>query len=98
MNNDNIKGIHAYVYNSRRHPVGVLAAQPSEADPQRVIIGWSKCNASAGDRFNKQLGVKIAYERSAQSSYADIPESMNEEYDLFLTRAQRYFQNKKVIG
>jgi len=40
MNND-IKGIHAYVYNNKRHPVGVLAAQPSTAKPNEVIIGWS---------------------------------------------------------
>ncbi len=97
MNND-IKGIHAYVYNNKRHPVGVLAAQPSTAKPNEVIIGWSKCNHSAGDRFNKQMGVKIAYERSAQQSYADIPESMNEAYDHFLARAQRYFSDKHVIG
>jgi hypothetical protein len=96
--NNNIKGIHAYVYNSRRHPVGVLAAQPSMADPKEVIIGWSKCNASAGDRFNKQLGVQIAYERSAQSSYADVPESMTEDYGRFLDRARRYFNDKNVIG
>ena len=97
MNND-IKGIHAYVYNTKRHPVGVLAAQPSMADSNEVIIGWSRCNVAAGDRFNKQMGVKIAYERSAQGSYADIPESMNDDYYLFVDRAKRYFQNKKVIG
>jgi len=97
MNND-IKGIHAYVYNNKRHPVGVLAATPSTAKPSEVIIGWSKCNHSAGDRFNKQMGVKIAYERSAQQSYADIPDSMNEQYYQFLDRARRYFNDKNVIG
>ena len=97
MNND-IKGIHAYVYNNKRHPVGVLAAQPSTANASEVIIGWSRCNLAAGDRFNKYMGVKIAYERSAQSSYADIPDSMNEQYHAFKARAARYFQDKNVIG
>jgi len=97
MNND-IKGIHAYVYNNKRHPVGVLAAQPSVANASEVIIGWSRCNVAAGDRFNKQMGVKIAYDRSAHRSFADIPESMTEQYDHFLDRARRYFNDKNVIG
>jgi len=97
MNNNDIKGIHAYVYNTKRHPIGVLAAQPSTAKPTEVIIGWSKCNASAGDRFNKQIGVKIAYERSAKRSSVGIPGSMDEPYYQFLGRARRYFNDKNVI-
>lgn len=98
MNKNNINGIHAYVYNAKRHPVGVLAAQPSEAVPSEVIIGWSKCNASAGDRFDKKRGVEIAYNRSATRSYLDIPESMTQQYYEFLNRATRYFSDKNVIG
>jgi hypothetical protein len=96
--NNNINGIHAYVYNTKRHPVGVLAAQPSLADPKEVIIGWSKCNASAGDRFDKKRGVEIAYSRSATGSLQDIPDSMLEEYTNFTVRATRYFSDKNVIG
>ena len=95
---NNINGIHAYVYNSKRHPVGVLAAQPSEANPREVIIGWSKCNASAGDRFDRKRGVAIAYERSATGSMQDIPESMSNQYEQFNERARRYFSDKIVLG
>ena len=95
---NNINGIHAYVYNNKRHPVGVLAAQPSTAKSSEVIIGWSKCNASAGDRFDKKRGVEIAYQRSATRSYLDIPDSMIQDYYLFLNRATRYFSDKTVLG
>lgn len=94
--NNNIKGIHAYVYNSKRHPVGVLAAQPSMADANEVIIGWSKCNTSAGDRFDKKRGVEIAYERSAARSTQHIPDSMLDQYNQFVSRSRRYFRDKVV--
>lgn len=95
--NNNIKGIHAYVYNTKRHPVGVLAAQPSEANPNEVIIGWSRCNFSAGDRFNRAEGVRIAYARSATGSTRDIPMTMQEDYDAFYDRATKYFKDRSVI-
>lgn len=90
-------GIHAYVYNNKRHPVGVLAAAPSNANSNEVIIGWSRCNQGAGDRFNKSEGVRIAYERSLTGSTRDIPASMAAEYELFYERATRYFQDRNVI-
>ena len=93
MNN----GIHAYVYNSRRHPVGVLAAVPSRANPDQVVIGWSRCNNSAGDRFNKHIGVQIAYERSLKQSTAEVPMTMEAEYTEFYDRATRYFKDRAVV-
>ena len=96
MNND-IKGIHAYVYNNKRHPVGVLAAVPSKVNPKEVIIGWSKCNLSAGDRFNRKEGVRIAYARSETQSVQDIPVTMDAAYEAFFDRATRYFKDRNVI-
>lgn len=93
----NYNGIHEYVYNSKRHPVGVLAAAPSDSNPREVIIGWSLCNRSAGDKFDKRKGVEIAYERSLASSVANIPDSMNEQYEEFVSRASRYFKDRNVI-
>lgn len=101
MNND-IKGIHAYVYNKSdpkslaRHPVGVLAAQPSANDPLAVVIGWSRCNQAAGDRFDRKEGTRIAYARSAVGSISPVPQSMRLEYELFYLRAKRYFRDRKV--
>jgi hypothetical protein len=93
MNN----GIHAYVYNSRRHPVGVLAAVPSQDKPSEVVIGWSRCNNSAGDRFDKHIGVQIAYERSLKQSTAEVPMTMEAEYTEFYARATRYFKDRAVV-
>jgi len=93
MNN----GIHAYVYNSRRHPVGVLAAVPSQDRPSEVVIGWSRCNNSAGDRFNKQLGVQIAYERSLKRSTTEVPLTMTPHYTAFYERATKYFKDRAVV-
>ena len=90
-------GIHAYVYNSRRHPVGVLAAVPSQVDPTQVVIGWSRCNNAAGDRFNKQIGVQIAYERSLKQSTAEVPLTMTPHYTNFFLRATKYFKDRAVV-
>ena len=90
-------GIHAYVYNSRRHPVGVLAAVPSKEHPDEVVIGWSRCNNAAGDRFNKQLGVQIAYERSLKRSTAEVPMTMEVDYTAFYVRATKYFKDRAVV-
>jgi len=90
MNN----GIHTYVYDNRNHPVGVLAAAPSDGND--VYIGWSRCNRGAGDRFNKFEGTRIAYRRSVVGSRTPVPDSMHDEYLNFHTRCTRYFKNKSV--
>ena len=89
--------IHEYVYNRSRQPIGVLAAQAYEKNPDQVIIGWSLCNRRAGDRFDRQRGVQIAYQRSATGSDAGVPYSLAEQYMKFLNRSRRYFKNKSVI-
>lgn len=96
MNNYN--GIHAFVYNNKRHPVGVLAAAPRGVNPKEVIVGWSRCNYSAGDSFSKREGTRIAYERSLKGSNAYVPDSMYEDYQKFVLRARRYFKDCIVEG
>ena len=90
-------GIHEYVYNTHRMPVGVLAATPRISNPKEVIIGWSRCNRSAGDNFSKREGTRIAYERSMKGSNAYVPDSMYEDYQEFTLRARRYFKDCVVI-
>lgn len=96
MNNYN--GIHAFVYNNKRHPVGVLAAAPRGVNPKEVIVGWSRCNYSAGDSFSKREGTRIAYERSLKGSNTYVPDSMYEDYQEFVLRARRYFKDCIVEG
>lgn len=98
MNDINIKGIHAFVYNNKRHPVGVLAAASRGDHPKEVVIGWSRCNRSAGDNFSKREGTRIAYERSLKGSKAYVPDSMFEDYQEFVLRARRYFKDCVVEG
>ena len=93
MNN----GIHEYVYNAYRQPVGVLAACPSRSRPDQVVIGWSRCNRTAGDRFDKHIGVQIAYDRSLKQSTAEVPMTMESEYTEFYARATRYFKDRAVV-
>ena len=89
--------IHEYVYNRSRQPIGVLAAQAYEQNPDQVIIGWSLCNRRAGDSFDRDRGVQIAYQRSATGSSASVPHSMVDQYSKFLDRSRRYFKNKTVL-
>ena len=93
----NMSAIHEYVYNKSRQPIGVFAATVSEENTNQVVIGWSRCNVSAGDRFDKPRGTAIAYERSLTASVAPVPESMFESYGKFLERTRRYFKNKTVL-
>jgi hypothetical protein len=39
-------------------PCGVVVAVKSPRGP--IKVGWSKCNFKAGDKFNKEIGLKTA--------------------------------------
>jgi hypothetical protein len=62
-----------------------------------VVIGWSRCNNSAGDRFDKRIGVQIAYERSLKQSTAEVPLTMTPHYTAFYERATKYFKDRAVV-
>jgi hypothetical protein len=73
--------------------VGVLAATKVNND---VFCGFSKVNRSAGDVFNKDLGVQIALDRSRKGSLQPVPHSMRHDYVEFICRAKRYFKDAIV--
>jgi hypothetical protein len=91
------KGMHVYILDNKDQRIGVLAVTDGYYDDKNVVIGWSLCNFTAGDRFDTELGVKIAYERSAKHSIAPVPMSILPRYEAFLHRAKKYYKNKTVL-
>ena len=91
------KGIHVYILDNKDQRIGVLAVTDGYYDDKNVVIGWSLCNFTAGDRFDTELGLKIAYERSAKHSIAPLPMSILPSYEAFLHRVKKYYKNKTVI-
>jgi hypothetical protein len=95
--NSRHKGFHVYILDNKDQRIGVLAITDGYYDNKNVVIGWSLCNLTAGDRFNTELGLKIAYERSAKQCIAPIPMSILPRYEAFLFRAKKYYKNKTVL-
>lgn len=87
-----------YKNNSKSKPVGVVVADKIEGDPDYVTLGWSKVNLKAGDRFNKQQGVKIA---SIRREHGNINRPINGQLrktvEHMKRRAARYFKNSKYF-
>lgn len=93
----NPKGIHVYVLDKKDQRIGVLAATSNDLHPDTVYIGWSLCNFSLGDRFDPKRGVQIAYERSSKCSIAPFPMSLNDRYEAFKFRCEKYFKDKHIF-
>ena len=91
------KGIHVYILDNKNQRIGVFAATTNQLNPNEIFIGWSKCNESAGDRFDAKRGVEIAYQRSAKCSISPIPESLKHRYEAFRHRCKKYFKNHTIF-
>jgi hypothetical protein len=91
------QGIHVYILDKKDQRIGVLAATSNDLNPDTVYIGWSLCNFSLGDRFDPKRGVQIAYERSRKCSIAPFPMSLNDRYDAFKFRCEKYFKDKRIF-
>lgn len=74
--------------------VGVLVAVPYKDD--KVRIGWSLCNHSAGDKFNKQFGYNIAVNRAITGSKTPIAKSLIGQAEKFVKRVSSYYKDKEV--
>lgn len=58
-------------------------------------IGWSLCNETAGDKFDKDLAVNTASMRAMQGlDESKVPQSLVEELRGFRSRARRYYKDK----
>jgi hypothetical protein len=93
MNNNNI--IYQFVTNRRRQKVGVVLAK--KMPNGSVGIGWSLCNPK--DEFNKVHALAIAEGRAENFGGIDeIPRSINEDIDVIIDRATRYFKDSQVLA
>jgi hypothetical protein len=86
--------IFEYVRDKHGHKRGVVCAIG------RDYIGWSLCNRSMGDRFNKELGLKIAEGRASKVYIINDPREWSEtippsawpSFKRMIERAKKYFK------
>lgn len=81
--------IYQFVHNRKGQIVGCVAATG------RGKVGWSLCNTSKGDVFNKQTALEIAAGRAntGKYHYTNAPHSVRKLVQYFeLDRSLRYFK------
>jgi len=90
--------IKQYIRNKKNQKIGVLVG--SMVPSGEVLIGFSKVNMSAGDTFNRDLGIHIATERirryDEHNKINVPPKSIEHNIDRFVTRCQKYFKTEHV--
>jgi hypothetical protein len=74
------------------NPRGYVVAKVIEGD-NSISIGWSYTNFKAGDRFNKQLGQRIAEERADKGTNKIAPHEVEKAIMRMEHRAIKYFKN-----
>lgn len=85
-----------YIKNGHGNRIGVVVARILSNG--KIGIGWSKVNIKAGDRFNKNIGWSIAYNRcgdSANPPYPTnkcIPTKVKRVCDRMFVRSEKYFK------
>jgi len=77
--------------------VGVVIAYK---DGSEVKVGWSKCNVSREDQFDKNIGIVKARDNAVDINTADLnlakhnvsPRSMEDLIQHIVDRARKYFK------
>lgn len=79
--------IFSYVKNENGQRIGIVTAISVDS------IGWSMCHMSK-DKFDKDLGLRIALGRAKNGSNTSIPRNSNliSTLDIMAERAARYFK------
>ena len=88
-----IKQIHDYIHRrdvpeTKNTRIGVLVARRVG---EEVVLGWSRCNASMGDKFDWKKGVRTAVKNLGTEPPVSF--KTREELVRFRCRATRYFRN-----
>ena len=81
-----------YIRDENRNRVGMVVAIDS------YRIGWSKVKPRSGDRFNKEMGLKIATGRANIGSTASVPNDVQILLEKMQDRATRYFKDTVVTA
>lgn len=95
----------SYIRDENKHPIGTIVAIPiprhlDESFSRKYSIGYSICNDC--DRFNKEMGKKIAMGRAFWDSKGPIPNRIvnntkmdklvKDELERMNERASKYFK------
>ena len=86
-----------YVRDKKGQRIGVVVAIDKDK------IGWSKCNFSKGDKFDKKRGRYIAEKRAEKYIYTwprflgvhRVPRVLHEDFLNMVERADNYFWKDK---
>jgi hypothetical protein len=81
------KVIYEYVRNKENAPVGLVLATVVNG---KVAVGWSK--ACKRDKFDRELGIKIATGRAAFGSDIPLPTGYEDRLRRLIVRAKKYFK------
>jgi hypothetical protein len=85
--------IHQYIVKrvgGREQKVAVFVGRKDKSGSIR--IGWSRANINAGDKFNREFGLKLALERTKAVTLMELPFSLWKEGHKFAERCHRYFR------
>lgn len=87
-----------YVLDRKNQRAGLVVATLDKYG--NVTIGWSKLNKSAGDKFNRDMALRIAIHRALSGSNTAVPNAIQPSIDKMRSRAKRYFKMSpaKYIG
>lgn len=102
MNN---KVLVQYVKDKKNKMRGVLVAakmpfiHENISTDELVSIGWSYTNFKAGDKFEKQRGIDIAFGRMSSATNRRVPYQIKRESKKFIDRACKYYKidRKKIV-
>jgi len=94
-----------YVKDKHKKMRGVLVAakMPFHLEnvqaEELVSIGWSYTNFKAGDKFEKQRGIDIAFGRMHSATNRRVPYQIKRESKKFIDRACKYYKidRKKIV-
>ena len=81
-----------YIRRGKNRKKGVLVAVPID---NKVKFGWSLCHRR--DKFDKNLGKKIAIDRALCDRKIKMPQSIRNDMNMFVIRATRYYKDKEIV-
>lgn len=90
-------------HHGKTHKVGVILGI---FDGKAVKIGWSKCNVRIGDKFDKQVGLKLALNRALNRALPSplpkkitvpTPDCIRHQIRNFGARCAKYFKGANKI-
>jgi hypothetical protein len=95
MNNRNCDSLRQFVRDNNGQPIGVVTSV-ANFDAESIHIGWSIINRSAGDRFDKNLGVLIAENRCYNPGGKIVPRKVVKVAMKLAQRSRKYFRLENV--